>query len=292
LEVVERLADEPVDLLEINISCPNVKHGGIAFGQDPKAVEAKAASCYAEGNIAYWTCENCDVLFADEACTQETTAEAVKLKTLAHTWGEGVVTEEATCTTTGLMEYECTVEECTATKTEVIDALNHSGVTAETKWDSDETNHWKTCPDCGESVQSGEHNYVDGKCSICGVDDSTTENPYVITQTAQLWLIEPWALRANMRLYHPSTDGMSAYGAILTKDEFEENIQDYGVFFIRESDLDKPVEDLTVEDIINHPNAIHKTKADGGVKYDAAEGKLYSDFDEGIYTYEFKDSVI
>ncbi len=38
--VVERLADETVDLLEINISCPNVKEGGIAFGQDPKAVEA------------------------------------------------------------------------------------------------------------------------------------------------------------------------------------------------------------------------------------------------------------
>lgn len=39
-EVVERLAEEPVDLLEINISCPNVKEGGIAFGQNPKAVEA------------------------------------------------------------------------------------------------------------------------------------------------------------------------------------------------------------------------------------------------------------
>ncbi len=39
-EVVERLADEPVDLLEINISCPNVKCGGISFGQDPAAVEA------------------------------------------------------------------------------------------------------------------------------------------------------------------------------------------------------------------------------------------------------------
>lgn len=38
-EVVERLAEEPVDMLEINISCPNVKEGGIAFGQDPKAVE-------------------------------------------------------------------------------------------------------------------------------------------------------------------------------------------------------------------------------------------------------------
>lgn len=38
-EVVERLSDQPVDMLEINISCPNVKHGGIAFGQDPKLVE-------------------------------------------------------------------------------------------------------------------------------------------------------------------------------------------------------------------------------------------------------------
>ena len=38
--VVERLADEPIDMMEINISCPNVKEGGIAFGQDPKAVEA------------------------------------------------------------------------------------------------------------------------------------------------------------------------------------------------------------------------------------------------------------
>ena len=39
LEVVERLANEPIDMMEINISCPNVKEGGIAFGQDPKLVE-------------------------------------------------------------------------------------------------------------------------------------------------------------------------------------------------------------------------------------------------------------
>lgn len=49
IDVVERLSDEPVDLLEINVSCPNVKEGGIAFGQNPdalyditKAVKAKA----------------------------------------------------------------------------------------------------------------------------------------------------------------------------------------------------------------------------------------------------------
>ncbi len=38
-EVVRRLANQPVDLLEINISCPNVEEGGIAFGQNPKSVE-------------------------------------------------------------------------------------------------------------------------------------------------------------------------------------------------------------------------------------------------------------
>ena len=49
-EVVERLGDEDVDMLEINISCPNVKEGGIAFGQDPKAAESitKAVKQYAK----------------------------------------------------------------------------------------------------------------------------------------------------------------------------------------------------------------------------------------------------
>ena len=49
-EVVERLADEDVDMLEINISCPNVKEGGIAFGQNAKAAEeiTKAVKKYAK----------------------------------------------------------------------------------------------------------------------------------------------------------------------------------------------------------------------------------------------------
>ena len=37
--VVEKLASQPVDMLEINVSCPNVKEGAIAFGQDAKALE-------------------------------------------------------------------------------------------------------------------------------------------------------------------------------------------------------------------------------------------------------------
>ena len=75
-EVVERLADEPVDMLEINVSCPNVKEGGIAFGQDPKAAAAyyragektcKTAGdheiksqcnryyCYGKGSRSWWS---------------------------------------------------------------------------------------------------------------------------------------------------------------------------------------------------------------------------------------------
>lgn len=39
IDAVEQLADTSADLLEINISCPNVKEGGIAFGQNPKMAE-------------------------------------------------------------------------------------------------------------------------------------------------------------------------------------------------------------------------------------------------------------
>ena len=39
LDVVKRLADEPIDMMEINISCPNVIEGGFAFGSDPKCFE-------------------------------------------------------------------------------------------------------------------------------------------------------------------------------------------------------------------------------------------------------------
>lgn len=38
LEVVEKLSDQPVDMLEINVSCPNVKEGAIAFGQKADAL--------------------------------------------------------------------------------------------------------------------------------------------------------------------------------------------------------------------------------------------------------------
>ncbi|MCH5267048.1 MAG: dihydroorotate dehydrogenase [Lachnospiraceae bacterium] len=48
IDVVEHLAEEDIAMLEINISCPNVKAGGIAFGQDPKQVEKITAAIKAK----------------------------------------------------------------------------------------------------------------------------------------------------------------------------------------------------------------------------------------------------
>ncbi len=39
LTVVERLNDQPIAMMEINVSCPNVKEGALAFGQDAKVLE-------------------------------------------------------------------------------------------------------------------------------------------------------------------------------------------------------------------------------------------------------------
>lgn len=40
LAVVEKLNDQPIDMMEINVSCPNVKEGALAFGQDAKVLES------------------------------------------------------------------------------------------------------------------------------------------------------------------------------------------------------------------------------------------------------------
>ena len=44
VDAVEKLSEQPVDMLEINISCPNVKEGGIAFGQNPASAERITAA--------------------------------------------------------------------------------------------------------------------------------------------------------------------------------------------------------------------------------------------------------
>lgn len=81
VEVVERLADQPVDLLEINISCPNVKEGGIAFGQDAKAAAAitKAVKAVAKQPVIMKLSPNVtDIAYMAQA-VEDAGADAVSL---------------------------------------------------------------------------------------------------------------------------------------------------------------------------------------------------------------------
>ena len=81
IEVVERLGEEPVDMLEINISCPNVKEGGIAFGQDPKAVEAitKAVKAHAKQPIIMKLSQNVTDITVMAKAAEAGGADAISL---------------------------------------------------------------------------------------------------------------------------------------------------------------------------------------------------------------------
>ena len=75
----------------------------------------------------------------------------------AHTWNEGVVTKEATCTEPGEKTFTCDV--CKATKTEPIPVIAH-----QYEWKHDETNHWQECSVCHDIIDKAEHTYASHKC--------------------------------------------------------------------------------------------------------------------------------
>ena len=91
-----------------------------------------------------------------------------------HSWDDGTVTKDATCTETGIRSFTCTV--CGGSRTEEILELGHSynaTVTAPTCTDGGYTTY--TC-DCGNTYVADEidalgHTYVDGTCTVCGSSD-------------------------------------------------------------------------------------------------------------------------
>ena len=76
------------------------------------ATEAVAATCTEDGTNAYWTCSGCNKVYADEAATTETTADAQKIAALGHDYAAATCTDPKTCKRDG----------CTATEGE---ALGH-----------------------------------------------------------------------------------------------------------------------------------------------------------------------
>ena len=123
------------------------------------------ATCTTEGSY--------DSVVYCSGCKAELSRETVKVAALDHSWDEGKVTQQATCTEEGTMTYSCTRQGCDATKTESIPALGHDYQYVDNK---DGKTHTGTCTRDGVSITE-PHTYVDSVCSECGaVDQSTCEH--------------------------------------------------------------------------------------------------------------------
>ena len=171
-----------------------------ALGHSLTATTAVAATCTTDGNIAYWTCSTCGLIFADAAATTVIAAEDIVIAATGHAYGTpadngdgthsktcancGDVLTEAhnwvsaegdedygyvapTCTTAG--EYYDKCSDCGAMSEAAheIPALGHSF----TYVDNGDGTHTATCTVCNENVNEG-HTYVDGICA-CGAVEVT-----------------------------------------------------------------------------------------------------------------------
>mgnify|MGYP003304444941 CR=1 FL=1 len=130
-----------------------------ALKHDKVQHNAQAATCTEKGWCAYETCSRCDY-----STYEEIPATGV------HTWDNGEVTTEPTCTEKGVKTFTCTVCE-TATKTEPIDKIPHE---YSAEWENNDTYHWHEC-ECGDKKDEAKHTAgapatatTPQTCTICG----------------------------------------------------------------------------------------------------------------------------
>ena len=137
-----------------------------ALTHDKVQHNAQAATCTEKGWNAYETCTRCDY-----------TTYVELPATGNHTWNDGEITTESTCTKTGVKTFTCTVCK-TATKTEDVPTLEHD---YSEEWKYDENKHWNECT-CGarqgETAHSGGNVTCTAKavCSTCNQAYGSTLN--------------------------------------------------------------------------------------------------------------------
>lgn len=113
-------------------------------------VEEVAATCTVDGTAAHYACLGCSLLFSDAEGAVEVAAEDLVLAASGeHSYGEGVVTAEATCTEAGSITYTCSA--CGETFTEEIAALGHDYL-AEWSWAEDYSSAYLTLTCANDST--------------------------------------------------------------------------------------------------------------------------------------------
>ena len=103
-----------------------------------------------------------------------------------HSWDNGVITAEPTCTETGTKTYTCTV--CDATKTETVSATGH---TYSEEWSYDETYHWHaaTCEHTNEISDKAEHSGDNGVCLICGQNFTSNDLDFTLNDRKTAYIV-------------------------------------------------------------------------------------------------------
>lgn len=131
-------------------------------------VEAKAASCSAEGNKEYYKCTECGKLYEDADGKTETTAEKVTIAKLPHTFdkqdtADKYLASKANCVSPAKYYYSCSVCGAADTKTFDVgekDPENHANVVVKNEVkateEADGYTGDKVCADCGTEIEKGK----------------------------------------------------------------------------------------------------------------------------------------
>ena len=132
--------------------------------------EAVEATCTKDGKKEYWSCSECGKIFSDEEGTAEVTDESTLTVTAkGHTWDEGKITTEPTCTETGVKTFTCTV--CEEIRTETVEATGHS-------WDEGKITTEPTCTEAGVKTYT---------CSVC--EETRTEEIKALDHDWSDWTV-------------------------------------------------------------------------------------------------------
>ncbi len=163
------------------------------------SVAAKAPTCTAPGNAAYWKC-SCDKLFSDDTATTETTLAAVTKAALGHDHnGPWVTTDEnehwKVCAREGCNEQLDKAVHTPSAWVNVGDGYHHQTCTVCERELTHEvctfgqplkynaTSHWEECTKCGNKQNEAAHEFLPDSDKCTGCDYTKSSTITIITPT-------------------------------------------------------------------------------------------------------------